>query len=64
MNDERKTNRSGSLSEALGLRAREMISLTGAGGKTTLLFRLARELSLEGKKVITTTTTKILEPSE
>ena len=54
----------GSLSEALGLKAREMISLTGAGGKTTLLFRLARELSLEGKKVITTTTTKILEPSE
>jgi probable selenium-dependent hydroxylase accessory protein YqeC len=64
MNDERKRNRSGSLSEALGLRAREMISLTGAGGKTTLMFRLARELSLEGKKVITTTTTKILEPSE
>jgi len=64
MNDERKTNRSGSLSEALGLRAREMISLTGAGGKTTLMFRLARELSVEGKKVITTTTTKILEPSE
>ncbi|MBS3905967.1 MAG: putative selenium-dependent hydroxylase accessory protein YqeC [Syntrophaceae bacterium] len=53
----------GSLSEALGLRAREMISLTGAGGKTTLMFRLARELSLKGKKVITTTTTKILKPS-
>jgi probable selenium-dependent hydroxylase accessory protein YqeC len=53
-----------SLSEALGLGGREMISLTGAGGKTTLLFRLARELPLEGKKVITTTTTKILEPSE
>jgi probable selenium-dependent hydroxylase accessory protein YqeC len=64
MNDERKTNRSGSLSEALGLSTREMISLTGAGGKTTLMFRLARELRLEGKKVITTTTTKILEPSE
>ena len=54
----------GSLSEALGLKTREMISLTGAGGKTTLMFRLARELSLEGKKVITTTTSKILEPSE
>ena len=64
MNDERKTNRSGSLSEALGLRAREMISLTGAGGKTTLMFRLARELSIKGKKVITTTTTKILKPSK
>ena len=54
----------GSLSEAMGLKAREMISLTGAGGKTTLMFRLARELSIEGKKVITTTTTKILKPSK
>ncbi len=64
MNDEREGSRSGTLSEALGLREREMVSLTGAGGKTTLMFRLARELSLLGKKVITTTTTKILEPSE
>jgi len=64
MNDEQKVYRKGSLSEALGLKTREMISLTGAGGKTTLMFRLARELFLEGKKVITTTTTKILEPSE
>jgi len=64
MNDEQKVYRKGSLSEALGLKAREMISLTGAGGKTTLMFRLARELFIEGKKVITTTTTKILEPSE
>ena len=64
MNDEQKASRKGSLSEALGLGAREMISLTGAGGKTTLMFRLALELSIEGKKVITTTTTKILEPSE
>jgi probable selenium-dependent hydroxylase accessory protein YqeC len=51
------------LIEALGLRKREVISLTGAGGKTTLMFRLAKELSLTGKKVVTTTTTKILEPS-
>lgn len=40
-----------------------MISLVGAGGKTTLMFCLAKELVLQGKKVITTTTTKILEPS-
>ncbi len=53
-----------SLSEALGLRTREMISLTGAGGKTTLMFRLAQELFLQGKRVITTTTTKIKEPSQ
>jgi len=48
---------------SLGLKPREMISLVGAGGKTTLMFRLARELALNGKKVVTTTTTKILEPS-
>ena len=53
----------GILSESLGLKTREVISLTGAGGKTTLMFRLARELFLKGKKVVTTTTTKILEPA-
>ena len=53
----------GVLSESLGLKAREMISLAGAGGKTTLMFRLAKELFLKGKKVVTTTTTKILEPA-
>lgn len=42
---------------------RELISLVGAGGKTTLMYRLARELVCQGKKVITTTTTRILEPS-
>jgi len=52
-----------SLTEGLGLRAREMISLAGAGGKTTLMFRLAKELYLHGKRVVTTTTTKILEPA-
>ena len=36
------------LTEALGLRAKEVISLVGAGGKTTLMFRLAKELSLGG----------------
>ena len=51
------------LTGALGLRTRELISLVGAGGKTTLMFRLAGELACQGKKVITTTTTRILEPS-
>lgn len=63
ISEERLTQKS-SLSEALGLGRREMISLTGAGGKTTLMFRLAQELKNQGKKVITTTTTKILEPTE
>jgi probable selenium-dependent hydroxylase accessory protein YqeC len=51
------------LIESLDLRAREVISLVGAGGKTTLMYCLAKELLLAGKKVVTTTTTKILEPS-
>jgi probable selenium-dependent hydroxylase accessory protein YqeC len=53
----------GLLTEALGVKEREVISLVGAGGKTTLMFRLAKELSTCGKRVVTTTTTKILEPT-
>jgi len=53
----------GLLAEALDIKAREVISLVGAGGKTTLMFRLAKELLFGGKKVVTTTTTKILEPT-
>jgi len=60
---QKEEGRVGSLTEALGIEAREVISLVGAGGKTTLMFRLAKELSLRGKKVLTTTTTKILEPA-
>ncbi len=51
------------LKEALDVRPGEVISLVGGGGKTTLMFALARELSAEGRLVITTTTTKIREPS-
>jgi probable selenium-dependent hydroxylase accessory protein YqeC len=50
------------LAEALTLRDREVISLVGAGGKTSLMFALARELQDKGRTVITTTTTKISEP--
>jgi len=58
-----KRERPYSLIESLGLRDREVISLVGAGGKTTFMFRLARELVVAGRKVVTTTTTKIWEPS-
>lgn len=51
------------ITEALGLGNKELISLVGGGGKTTLMFALARELYLKGKMVISTTTTKILEPT-
>lgn len=42
---------------------RGIIALYGAGGKTTLLKRLAQELVAAGEKVLLTTTTKIFRPS-
>jgi molybdenum cofactor cytidylyltransferase len=48
------------LKEALELNQPEVISLVGAGGKTTLMFSLAQELASEGEFIVTTTTTKIL----
>lgn len=41
-----------------------VVSLIGAGGKTTLMFRLARELRASGRTVLTTTTTRIFLPAE
>jgi molybdenum cofactor cytidylyltransferase len=37
----------------------ELVSFTGGGGKTSLLFALSRELSAAGKRVVGTTTTRI-----
>ncbi len=51
-----------SLKQAFNISPGEVISMVGAGGKTTLMFALARELALDKGCVITTTTTKILEP--
>lgn len=51
------------LIKALDLGDGGVVSLVGAGGKTSLMFRIAAELSAAGRKVITTTTTKILFPS-
>jgi len=52
------------LEDALGLRHGEMVSLIGAGGKTTTLFRLAKALRDDGGKVLLTTTTKIFKPTK
>jgi probable selenium-dependent hydroxylase accessory protein YqeC len=49
------------LRQALLLDQRAVICLVGAGGKTSLMFRLARELAVSGARVLTTTTTKISE---
>jgi probable selenium-dependent hydroxylase accessory protein YqeC len=50
------------LAEAFSIGEKEVISLVGAGGKTTLLYALGRELSALRSGVILTTTTKIFEP--
>ena len=50
------------LCEALGIRPGEVATFVGAGGKTTAIWRAQVELVAEGKHVIATTTTKIMEP--
>ena len=52
-----------SLREGLMLEDGGVDSQVGGGGKTTLMIKLARELSMAGEPVLTTTTTKIFEPS-
>lgn len=52
-----------SLKEALDIHPKDVISLVGAGGKTTLMFALSHELATYEKVVVTTTTTKIFTPS-
>ena len=51
-----------SLRQALLLGEGGVISLVGAGGKTSLMYRLSHELSRTGDTVLTTTTTRIYEP--
>jgi probable selenium-dependent hydroxylase accessory protein YqeC len=41
---------------------RRIIALVGAGGKTSLMYALARAFVLRGGRVVTTTTTRILPP--
>ena len=53
--------KSSGLAEALGLGRKEHVALVGGGGKTTLMFALAAELQRSGKRVISTTTTKVWE---
>jgi probable selenium-dependent hydroxylase accessory protein YqeC len=52
------------LCKSLGLQDREMVSAVGGGGKTSIIFRLARELFELEKRVLVTTTTKVYCPSE
>ena len=50
------------LRDALLLEGGGLISLVGAGGKTSLMYRLAHELAGSGQSVLTTTTTRIYPP--
>lgn len=50
------------LRQALLLGEGGVISLVGAGGKTSLMYRLSHELLRAGDTVLTTTTTRIYEP--
>jgi molybdenum cofactor cytidylyltransferase len=47
------------LAEALGVKPGEVVALVGGGGKSTAMFRLAREVAEAGACAITTTTTHI-----
>ncbi|MDF2505371.1 selenium cofactor biosynthesis protein YqeC [Clostridium sp.] len=49
------------LKDLLNINKGDVVSIVGAGGKTTLMFSLAEELRLEDK-VLVTTTTKIYVP--
>jgi probable selenium-dependent hydroxylase accessory protein YqeC len=47
------------LAEALGMARDETVAIVGGGGKTSAMFRLARETVEGGGRAITTTTTRI-----
>ncbi len=59
-----KSGKQDSISEALclSLPKHAVISVTGAGGKTSLIFSWAGELAAAGKKVVIMTTTHMLHP--
>jgi probable selenium-dependent hydroxylase accessory protein YqeC len=50
------------LTEIMALRGGGVISIVGAGGKTTLMERLASEILARGETVLISTTTRILMP--
>jgi probable selenium-dependent hydroxylase accessory protein YqeC len=53
-----------SFMECLGIDSRtRVIAITGGGGKTSLMFQLAREMRERSEKIVTTTTTKIFPPT-
>jgi len=51
------------LINALDIKKNEVISLVGAGGKTSFMYALARELASLQRKVLITTTTHLKKPT-
>lgn len=49
------------LRQALNVQRGDVVAFTGAGGKTSALFRLCQELTADGWRVLCTTTTRISE---
>ena len=52
------------LCDCIGIKEKDIISVVGAGGKTSFLFQLAQELKEKESKVLLTTTTKIYAPEK
>ncbi len=50
-----------SLADRIGIGRRELVSIVGAGGKSTILFTLGRDLAAPSGRVILSTTTKMAE---
>jgi probable selenium-dependent hydroxylase accessory protein YqeC len=48
--------------DSLGVCAGDLVSIVGAGGKTSLMYRLGRDLSRIGVTTVLTTTTRIMYP--
>lgn len=57
-----KKSKPHSFIQALGIDRGDVVCFAGAGGKTSLMFRLAEEARRLGVKVLVTTSTKILVP--
>lgn len=52
------------VSDAIGIRKGDVVSLVGGGGKTTTMYCIANELARRGNSVIITTTTHIWPPDD
>ncbi|MCY6353786.1 selenium cofactor biosynthesis protein YqeC [Clostridium sp. ZS2-4] len=52
------------LSSYVGLKQKDIISIVGAGGKTSFMFQLAQDIKKNKSKVLLTTTTKIYVPQK